>query len=994
MREFLHRNRHDTKNQNNYQSQQQATVQSLVQREEAAPEEDISKESPSSEVLQRKWDGNEGGDDKNKRSGPVPSMAELEEEPVQRKGPVPLQFHPSEEEEPIQRRGPVPSMEEGDHEVAPIQRKGPIPLQFYATQTEEEPVQRRGPVLPMSVEHEASDEPGHEIASDKLPSKVQTKMENSFGEDFSDVSIHKNSSQSKDLNAHAYTHGTNIHFAPGQYNPESQKGQELIGHELTHVVQQRAGRVQPTVQKKGVGINDDEGLEKEAEEMGEKAARGESANVQNYAPDLIQKSDANKVEIQAGSIALEGEGGMSQIRNIHIPKGSTSSGVTIGKGYDMGSRTKEKIIDDLVAAGVSADQAEQISKAAGLKGNAASQFVSEKKQSIGKISEEAVLNLFNAEWFKMKATTKSFATSNRSSGGNARSREVKEGKSAGTYVLTSEEWEGLHPALTDLLTDMKYHGGYYAYDRIARINEAIKEHSGNQIDQLKAVREIFTSGYIEDYTESLGMTRGRNNSSETFYGQTVDYEGKFRRDEIRLAYLNYVISSLESGKAVEIKGSTTSPIRTSGSNSSSSPTVAVSFQAISTPSERRISSNGSISDSVGLGGRNIKADTIFVQQLLFKSGFNISINGLADGATINAIKDFQKIKIPRMVPDGMITPGKKTITLLEEFAKSQRVNPVKENKETSDSRVNVLEIAYENYKKGNITMVTLASKIKQCNYPNTVINIFSSLPYLDKDNLAFSVVNQCKDDELRRFDKKILYCLADALDTFFGTKNWSANIAQRNRVLKVLNSQTKEHKNITDEQVANPRALSNNIGEERVLKEGVNIRNIGMEMADESKYKRGAAYIDTEVNGHHYHSGEIIPNKNHTWCNQFAMDLALKVSNKDPFERLPKGKLGSTAADILDFMQKGNGFIKIPNLNNAWKDYINKGELVYFVDSGHIATGIPTSGAELKKQQDSANMEFKFGKVVQAGKTIGELYLNQAWGIDKFKNLSIYSYHG
>lgn len=295
MGEFLHRNRQDTRNHKNHQSQQKAPGQSLVQREEASSEEDISKEWPATGALQRKWDGDEGGggDDRNKNRGPVPPMAELEEEPVQRKGPeplqffeadteevpfqrkgpVPLQFHSLEEEEPIQRRGPAPSMV-GDHEEEPIQRKGPIPLQFYATYTEEEPVQRRGPVPPMSLEHEAIDEPGHEIALDKLPHTVQAKMENSFGEDFSDVSIHKNSSQSKDLNAHAFTQGSNIHFAPGQYNPESQKGQELIGHELTHVVQQKAGRVQPTAQKKGVGINDDEGLEKEADEMGEKASRG------------------------------------------------------------------------------------------------------------------------------------------------------------------------------------------------------------------------------------------------------------------------------------------------------------------------------------------------------------------------------------------------------------------------------------------------------------------------------------------------------------------------------------------------------------------------------------------------------------------------------------------------------------------------------------------------------------------------------------------------
>ncbi|GAL87071.1 hypothetical protein MYP_4301 [Sporocytophaga myxococcoides] len=321
MGEFLHRSRQSSdKNQNLHQSNniQSKGVAQKHKTQEAQTDENISTESTTTEVLQRKWDSAEsGGDERNKRSGPVLPIeeeeeepvqrkgpeplqlfeAETEEEPVQRMGPVPIQFHASEEEEPIQRLGPVPSMVAEDHEEEPIQRRSPIPLQFYATETEEEPVQRKGPVPPMSEEFEISNEQSHEIASDKLPPTVQAKMENSFGEDFSDISIHKDSSQSKDLNAYAYTQGTNIHFAPGQYNPESQKGQELIGHELTHVVQQKAGRVQPTVQKKGVGINDDEALEKEADEMGAKAAKGHivatSGNTLggNSFPGTIQQSE-------------------------------------------------------------------------------------------------------------------------------------------------------------------------------------------------------------------------------------------------------------------------------------------------------------------------------------------------------------------------------------------------------------------------------------------------------------------------------------------------------------------------------------------------------------------------------------------------------------------------------------------------------------------------------------------------------------------------------
>ncbi len=113
----------------------------------------------------------------------------------------------------------------------------------------------------------------------RMPEEVQTKMENSFGTSFGGVNIHQNDESATQMGALAYTQGNNVHFAPGQYNPSSQKGQELLGHELTHVVQQREGRVQPTKQGKGMSVNDSPALEHEADVMGKKAAEGKSASV-------------------------------------------------------------------------------------------------------------------------------------------------------------------------------------------------------------------------------------------------------------------------------------------------------------------------------------------------------------------------------------------------------------------------------------------------------------------------------------------------------------------------------------------------------------------------------------------------------------------------------------------------------------------------------------------------------------------------------------------
>ena len=105
-----------------------------------------------------------------------------------------------------------------------------------------------------------------------LPGEVNAKMESTLGADFSGVKIHPNSSKAPEVGARAYTQGSDIHFAPGQFQPETTKGQALIGHELTHVVQQREDRVKPTTQVKGMSVNDDPGLEKEADQMGKKAS--------------------------------------------------------------------------------------------------------------------------------------------------------------------------------------------------------------------------------------------------------------------------------------------------------------------------------------------------------------------------------------------------------------------------------------------------------------------------------------------------------------------------------------------------------------------------------------------------------------------------------------------------------------------------------------------------------------------------------------------------
>src|SRR5271167_3779625 len=103
-----------------------------------------------------------------------------------------------------------------------------------------------------------------------LPRDVQAKMESALNANFSDVRIHVGP-EAPAIGAIAFTWGSNIHFAPGQYNPHTPHGQSLLGHELTHVVQQRAGRVANPFGS-GVAVVQDQALEAEAERMGRQAA--------------------------------------------------------------------------------------------------------------------------------------------------------------------------------------------------------------------------------------------------------------------------------------------------------------------------------------------------------------------------------------------------------------------------------------------------------------------------------------------------------------------------------------------------------------------------------------------------------------------------------------------------------------------------------------------------------------------------------------------------
>jgi hypothetical protein len=105
-----------------------------------------------------------------------------------------------------------------------------------------------------------------------MPDQLKSGLESLSGIDLSDVNVHYNSSRPSQFFAHSFAQGNEIHLSPGR--------EKDLAHEGWHVVQQKQGRVQPSLQLNGLSINDNKGLETEADQMGAKAFSAPAATFQ------------------------------------------------------------------------------------------------------------------------------------------------------------------------------------------------------------------------------------------------------------------------------------------------------------------------------------------------------------------------------------------------------------------------------------------------------------------------------------------------------------------------------------------------------------------------------------------------------------------------------------------------------------------------------------------------------------------------------------------
>lgn len=145
------------------------------------------------------------------------------------------------------------------------------PIQCIGMEDEEDTLQGK---FENTIQCAEEDEEGLQMKADQtiqqktnntgLPDNLKSGVESLSGFSMDDVKVHYNSDKPTTVQALAYTQGTDIHVAPGQ--------EQHLPHEAWHVAQQMAGRVEPTTEVGGLPVNDNIGLELEADRMGAKAS--------------------------------------------------------------------------------------------------------------------------------------------------------------------------------------------------------------------------------------------------------------------------------------------------------------------------------------------------------------------------------------------------------------------------------------------------------------------------------------------------------------------------------------------------------------------------------------------------------------------------------------------------------------------------------------------------------------------------------------------------
>jgi len=213
---------------------------------------------------------------------------------------------------------------------------------------------------------------------------------------------------------------------------------------------------------------------------------------------VLKKQSIDKkslVEPKEGIVTFKSEGtegGRYHSRILHVP--SNSSGLTVGRGYDMGLKSSAKIAADLGKAGIDSQSVNVIKTAAGLKGSKAKQFIIEHDLLDFHITPTAQNTLFESTFSEEAKETKRICTSK-----------------AVEKLYGNCDWDKLDTRIKQMLVDLKYRGDYTSTTR-KKIQKLVVK---NDFEKFK--KEMTDSGY---WVGTIGVPKERFKLRKEFLEKT------------------------------------------------------------------------------------------------------------------------------------------------------------------------------------------------------------------------------------------------------------------------------------------------------------------------------------------------------------------------------------------------------------------------------------------------------------------------------------------
>lgn len=164
-----------------------------------------------------------------------------------------------------------------------------------------------------------------------------------------------------------------------------------------------------------------------------------------------QQDEGDAFAVDQGQLTFDAEGrenpgGRFHSRVPHVPGGA--SGVTIGRGYDIGQHTAAGTVNDLTAAGISPEQAEAYAGASGRSGQGAAAWLSQNRGALGEITPEQQAALFGTTYGEHLADVERISNKD----------DVVEAYGASSM-------DRVDPAIRDLFVDLRYRGDYHGTSR-------------------------------------------------------------------------------------------------------------------------------------------------------------------------------------------------------------------------------------------------------------------------------------------------------------------------------------------------------------------------------------------------------------------------------------------------------------------------------------------------------------------------------------------------